>query len=1193
MLARRHGQAVLAFVLLALAAGAASPAAPGRPYALLSDPRGPRYVEGEILVKFRTEAPAPVRGALRLEAGAVTRHRFRSGAELWRLGPGAAVPDALARLAADPRIEYAEPNFLLHAADIPDDPLFPQQWALLNTGRDGGLAGADIDAPAAWDIPAGTDPVVVAVLDSGIDLDHPDLAPGIWANPDEIAGNAADDDGNGLVDDVHGWDFANDDDDPRDDFGHGTHVAGIIAAASDNGVGIAGIARRARLMPLKFLDAGGFGTTSDAIEAIDYAVAKGARILNASWGGGGFSTALLESIRDAGLHQALFVAAAGNDGADSDRARFLPAGYDAGNILAVAATDRTDHLARFSNFGRTTVDLAAPGVEIESTLPGGTYGLLSGTSMAAPQVAGVAALILGIAPRMEVESLRRRILDQAEPVAALSDKLATSARLNAFRCLSGADTERPGPIADLRVVEPLSDGVVLAWSAPGDDADRGTAAAYDLRVSETPFDAAGFEAAPRVPWPGPPLSAGSPETREIGGLEPSRIYYLGLRAIDAWGNAGAPGFAAASTRPPPAMDLASGPWAVALRSGEVSTGVLTLRNAGEGTLDWSVARPILRPRLARGAPTPERWGGPDDFGYVFADSDEPDGPLFAWRDISAIGHGAPITNDDPLSAPIPIGFPFPFYGQDFTDVQIAGDGFLTFTPIAASFENQPLPSTGAPGNLVAGFWDDLDLPGAQSVMWLAEPQAFTVQYNRVKRTNGGGPYTFQIVLYKDGDILFQYLEMVGLGYSETVGIQDGSGTAGLPIAFHAAYVHDGLAVRLSKPRPWVAAAPDAGRLRAGESVPVTLTFDASGLAVGTYEGRLPILANDPRLGRVEIPLTLSVGPAPAIAAEPAAVDFGSIFAKDGARLVLRIVNTGSLPLTVTTAVTDHPEVRADFAPFPIPPGGSRPVMLDWRPAEPDLLRAALRIESDAVNAPSLTVPLTGIALNMPPRALAIWPAESLECAGPDGADVVLDASTSRDDDAPPDESPGIVLYEWIDDPGNGPEEILGTAPRIATRLPIGMHRLVLRVTDNRGATDTVEKTITVADTIPPVLRVTAAPSLLWPPHHRMVPVRVTLSARDACSSGVTVRLLEASSNEPDDEPGNADGQTTGDITGAEAGTPGPAVLLRAERSDRGTGRLYTLRYVATDAAGLETSGETVITVPLRRGAHRAPNAPRK
>ena len=1170
--------ATAALAALALAAGTGSPALPRPPTAVPRDATGPAYVPGEVLVRFRREASTPSRGAMRLEVAAETRQRFASGAELWRLGPGLEVSEAIRRLEDKPGIEYAEPNYLLQATRIPDDPLFPQQYSLRNTGQEGGEAGADIDAVSAWDVSTGGEAVVVAVIDTGIDLDHPDLAPNLWTNPDEIPGNLIDDDGNGLVDDAHGWDFVNQDNDPDDDAGHGTHVAGTIAAAGNNGLGPTGVAWHARLMPLKFLDAAGTGTTSNAIRAIDYAAAKGARILNASWGGPGFSLALLESIRAAGTqHEALFVAAAGNEATDLDASPFYPAGYDAANLVTVGATDRHDHLTAFSNFGRNTVDLAAPGTDILSTLPGGGYGFGSGTSMATPHVSGVAALVVGLAPGINAEALRRRILEHAEPVAALADSIAGSARLNAFQCLLDIDTEPPGPLVEVRVIETLSDGLVLHWFATGDDLDRGAAFAYDMRVSEEPFDASGFETAPRWPLPGPPLAAGYAEMKEIEGLAPSRTYHLGLRAIDEWGNAGPPGFATATTRPSPVLEVTPGFASITVPSGQAVDQVVTIHNASEGTLDWSVPRPILHPVAARATPRTEHWGGGDPFGYAFIDSDEPDGLVFAWRDITTAGKNAFITGDRTVSAPIPIGFSFPFYGQTFTSLQIAADGFLMFTPGAASGENQPLPSEGAPANLVAAFWDDLYVPENARVLWLGEPAAFTVQFTGVMRTNGGGPYTFQIVLSDSGEILFRYLAMTGLAYSETIGLQDGTRTAALPISFNVPYVHDRLAVRVLLMKDWVEASPRSGRLRSFESAPVRLTFDAADLAAGVYDGRLPILANDPESPRREVPLQLVVEDARAIAAEPAAIDFGAVSPSDGARIPLSIVNSGSLPLMVTAAAPGDPNVLSDFAPFSLLPGGRRRLVLEWRPVVPGVLRTDLRIESDAENVLSLLVPLTGLALNAPPRAAAIWPEGQVECVGPDGSDVLLDASPSTDEEG------GIARYEWLEDPGTPAEALLGTGMRIAWRLPIGTHRLALRVTDHRGATGVAEHTLTIADTTPPEVTVRATPSMLSPPRHQMVPVRLSARGRDACSREVTVRLTDVVSNEPDDAPGRNDGETTGDIGGVEAGTSDTLILLRAERNARGSGRVYTIRFVATDAAGHATTMETVVTVPSRRG----------
>jgi thermitase len=309
------------------------------------------------------------------------------------------VREAIQRYEASPNVEYAEPDFLLEPTAYPNDPYFPRLYGLENTGLTGGTPDADADGLETWNISTGRPTTVVAVIDEGVDVNHPDLRDNIWVNTDEVAGNGVDDDRNGYVDDRNGYDFANDDasvydPDPINGAGdeHGTHVAGTIAAQGNNGTGITGVNWEASIMVVKFLGPDG-GYTSDAVEALNYAVANGAKISNNSWGGGGYSRALLDAIQRADAAGHLFVAAAGNAGEDNDSSPSYPASYETPNVVSVAATDDRDALAPFSNFGATSVDLAAPGVNILSTLPGNRYGSYSGTSMATPHVTGVAALI--------------------------------------------------------------------------------------------------------------------------------------------------------------------------------------------------------------------------------------------------------------------------------------------------------------------------------------------------------------------------------------------------------------------------------------------------------------------------------------------------------------------------------------------------------------------------------------------------------------------------------------------------------------------------------------------------------------------------------------------------------------------------------------------------------------------------------
>ena len=320
---------------------------------------------------------------------------------------------------------------------VPNDPLFSRLYALHNTGQTGGTVGADIGATAAWNVTTGSQAVVVGVIDTGIDYTHPDLAANIWTNPGEIAGNGIDDDANGFVDDVHGYDFANNDGDPMDDHGHGTHVSGTIGAVGGNGTGVTGVSWNVSLMALKFLDASGSGWDSDAIRAVNYATMMRTTydvdvgVTNNSWGGGSYDAGLLDAINAGGSAGIMFVAAAGNSGLNADTLPSYPAAYDSPAIVSVAATDNADSLAWFSNYGRTSVDLAAPGVNIISTLPGNRYGMLSGTSMATPHVSGVAALALAVDPSLTVAQLKGRLLDHVDPISGLASRTVSGGRLNA------------------------------------------------------------------------------------------------------------------------------------------------------------------------------------------------------------------------------------------------------------------------------------------------------------------------------------------------------------------------------------------------------------------------------------------------------------------------------------------------------------------------------------------------------------------------------------------------------------------------------------------------------------------------------------------------------------------------------------------------------------------------------------------
>jgi subtilisin family serine protease len=320
----------------------------------------------------------------------------------------------------------------------PNDPMFAEQWSLDNTGQSGGKAGADVCALGAWSKTTGSRKVVVAVLDTGVDYTHRDLIGNMWKRPASLG--AYTDEHLGTIDDRYGYDAAANDGDPRDDNGHGTHCAGIVGAEGGNSEGIAGVNWQVEIMPLKFMDGRGRGTTKDAIEAINYVVARkragvNVRIISASWGSTFYSRALEDAIRRAGEEGILFVAAAGNSSTNNDRRQHYPSGYQLPNVVSVAALTRNDTLASFSNYGPKTVHVAAPGAAILSTWPNQQYEEHSGTSMATPNVAGVAALVVSAEPNISMKDLRERLLASVDPLPALAGKTLTGGRLNASRAV--------------------------------------------------------------------------------------------------------------------------------------------------------------------------------------------------------------------------------------------------------------------------------------------------------------------------------------------------------------------------------------------------------------------------------------------------------------------------------------------------------------------------------------------------------------------------------------------------------------------------------------------------------------------------------------------------------------------------------------------------------------------------------------
>ena len=412
-----------------------------------------------------------------------------------------ATPEPLERRAVLSGGAGAAVDDLIVPTALPNDPSFAQEWSLQNWGQSGGTAGIDINATRAWDITTGSRSVVVAVIDSGIDLTHPDLAANLWTNPGEIAGNGIDDDRNGFVDDIHGWNFVDNNANLQDGYGHGTHVAGIIGAVGNDGIGVTGVAWRVSLMVLRVQNDAGVGSTSGVIGALRYATTMrrdfGSNVVvtNNSWeAAAGYSAAIEGLIREQGEAGITFVAAAGNHGTNNDVTPRYPSNYDLPNVIAVASLASSGVLAGSSGYGPTTVDLAAPGTFILSTWKGGGYAALSGTSMAAPHVSGAVALLAAAKPGITVAEVRGAILGTTAPLASLVGKTVTGGRLDAFAALASlgvAAAPLPPATTPLRTVV-VSPAVPLPFS---DEFNAAGALGTDWTLRIGGFDVAAGSAA--------------------------------------------------------------------------------------------------------------------------------------------------------------------------------------------------------------------------------------------------------------------------------------------------------------------------------------------------------------------------------------------------------------------------------------------------------------------------------------------------------------------------------------------------------------------------------------------------------------------------------------------------------------------------------------------------------------------------
>jgi subtilisin family serine protease len=971
-----------AVLLIALIGGPARPQEAAVPAAVAL----PDHVPGEVLVKFRPDADKSARSSLRSKLGAsLLRELPALGVEQWRLGD-LAVTEALVRGRSDPSLQWIEPNYLVRLCEIPDDPDFPLQWGLRNTGQQvGSIPGADVQASHAWDVFVGSEDVLVAVLDSGVDPAHPDLIDNLYTNPGEIPDNGLDDDSNGYVDDVHGWNTQTGTPNTQDLDGHGTTIAGIIGGRGDNELGVAGMCWRVRILPVRWTS-GVSGDMAAVVAGILYAVAAGADVINCSLGSSAASEALREALELAGEQGMLAVCAAGNEGHDIDvtGVPFYPAAFDLENIVSVAATTASDELAFFSNWGLESVDLAAPGLRIWSTEPGGGYGLYldvlggshgSGTSFSAPFVAGTLALMLGHDPDLSPAAARERLLASVDPLPDLAGKTATGGRLNAFLALADPDGIPPAAVSDLSVSELASSRVTLAWTASGDDGGSGQASTYQIRFATFPLDAANFaEGTPVVspPDPGPP---GSRETLSVSGLEPDTEYYFALRVLDEWGAYGDPdnvspvsNVVVATTLGAPVLVVEPLELSADLLQGDLATRELTLRNSGAGVLDVVLTAAAGDGWLAASPPAAAVPAGQARAVTITLNAaDLACGEQFGTLLVHSNDAGQPE-----LAVPVRVEVSGPA-------VLVLPEGDFTLPPSAPGLAVQgslPIVNTGCSTLVLGSPLTDSSIFSVVTPGELTVPAGESRSLLLTFRPPGLGSFTGVLGFATDDPARpFVTLALAGEGVPPPVLMVAPDSLAGdVPTggaAFRTLMVRNPGGYPLTfaaAPAPgsaWISARPAGGTVAPGDSLAVRVTLRAGALCDTLLAGSLVLQGLAPADTLVNIPATLNVTAAADIVLDPFEIDFGQV---PMGSAILTVSNQGCAPhvLTVFDIWCGNPVFQADPVAFSLEAGESQEVVVTFFPRDPVDYHTRLTVESDDPDHPVVDIDLYGQGLGAGP-----------------------------------------------------------------------------------------------------------------------------------------------------------------------------------------------------------------------------------
>lgn len=929
---------------LALIAAVAIPVAP-------ADAAEPAHVPGQVLVKFKPGVDKALKQEIFAGVGAralrATRLRQVSVLEL----QDDRVEGVVAQFANHPLLEYAEPNYYLENAEVPDDPDFGTQWHLRNTGQEvgpwgRGTPGVDISATHAWNVTTGSDEVIIAVMDTEVDFNHPDLAGNIFVNTAEIAGNGIDDDGNGYVDDIRGWDFVQDDNTPDGSYGHGTAVASMIACTTDNGIGAASAGYRARILPVKVTDSLGFST------AVEYAVLMGAQIINMSKGiGPTYAQIAYDATARADSAGVLMVCAAGNVHSDLDAgAIYFPASYPFDLIIGVASTGYDDEISGFSNYGPATVDLAAPGEFIYSALLGDDYGFYggtgNGTSFAAPLVSGVLGLMYakhGIpAPdqrRQVALEMKQRLLDSVDVLPQLAIYVGASGRLNAFLAVADEDLVAPAPITDAKIATVASSWVDLRWTAVGDDGLVGRASAYDLRVHDQPISEANWDQATRVAIPDRPLPAGAAEAIRIPGLTPDTAYYWAVKVLDEWGSyhldkgldperntSGLGNTGYVHTLPPPEIVLTPSAIETVVVKGRTNPFTFTIGNPRVAVLDY-----LIESEPGFAAVTVSRPAGsidPFQAGTitVFADADAlPCGVTRTYLRINSNDPEHPTVNL-PLTLDVAGDGDIEVVATmlDFGDV-VRGTPRSLFLDIA----NAGCSNLG----IIDTVCDREDFRVATRVQNIAGEETHQVEV--VFRPGSYGTVNGKLTINSfDADEPAVTVRLRGVGVTppdielDTAPLVSPELYTGATHTFALTVANLGgfpLSLAVDGGGAGWLAVPAIEPIVPGGSAIVPVTVSAAGLCVGQH-GTLTFTGNDPDEPVVAVAVSMPVIAATDITAFPVALSWPSCVLPPEEPMSLVISNTGCDVLTVTSVTSSNPTVFIENdKSFVLAPGATREI----------------------------------------------------------------------------------------------------------------------------------------------------------------------------------------------------------------------------------------------------------------------------